>query len=118
MTRFLAGISMVGASFLGGFLAVSLSGNTKAAAKPEAAAFDTIEVRVLKIVDTQGVTRAWLGMEEGEPLLVMQTAGEKPRLVLGTDPDGAGLALIGTFEKEKSPIVIAGDDGKVIWKAP
>jgi len=106
------------AAFLGGILAVSLFEQCIAASEKERATFDTIEVRVLKVVDKEGKTRAWLGMEEGDPLFVMQTASGKPRMALGAGPDGAGLALIGTFKKEKSPISIVGDDAKVIWKAP
>lgn len=78
---------------------------------------DSLEVRVLKVVDESGKTRAWLGIEEGDPLFVMQNASGEPRMALGAHEAGASMSLIG--DEEKTGIAVFDPkDKRVVWKAP
>ena len=107
----------VTAAFLGGMVSGRLPGAVQAAAENDTQKLDTLEVRVLKVVDREGRTRAWLGIEEGDPIFVMQDAAGEPRMVLGAHAEGAGISLMGD-QKKTGIVVFEPTDKRVVWKAP
>lgn len=105
------------AAFFGGMVAGGLPRGALAAVDDGMRKMDSLEVRVLKVVDESGKTRAWLGMEEGDPLFVMQSGSGEPRMALGAHDTGASMSLIG--DEEKTGIAIFDPkDKRVVWKAP
>jgi hypothetical protein len=105
------------AAFLGGMVSAKLPSGVHAAANNGTAKQDVLEVRVLKIVDKAGKTRAWLGIEEGDPLFVMHGKSGEPRMALGAHDAGASLSMIG--EEKKTGIAIFEPTKKrVVWQAP
>ena len=69
------------------------------------------------MVDKAGRTRAWLGIEEGDPLFMMESRSGEPRMALGADDTGAGMTLIG--QKDKTGIVIFEPTKKdIVWRVP
>ena len=105
------------AAFLGGMVSAKLPGAVHAAVDHDAQKLDTLEVRALKVVDKEGRTRAWLGMEEGVPLFVMEDKNGEPRVALGASDAGASLSLIGGENKTGIAIFEAADK-RVVWRAP
>jgi hypothetical protein len=107
------------AAFVGGMVSARLpSGmHTHAAADKDTRKLDTLEVRVLKVVDKEGRPRAWLGMEEGDPLLVMESGSGEPRMVLGAHERGASLSLTGD-ERRTGIAIVDTVGGRVVWRAP
>ena len=107
----------VTAAFLGGMLSARLPSRAQAAIDDDTERLDVLEVRVLKVVDKAGRTRAWLGIEEGDPIFVMESKSGEPRMALAVGDTGAGLSLIG--EKEKTGIaIIESTTEDIVWRAP
>jgi hypothetical protein len=107
----------VSAAFVGGMVSAKLPDVVHAAADDGTQKLDTLEVRVLKVVDKEGRTRAWLGMEEGDPLFVMQTRSGEPRMAFGAHDTGAGISLMGD-EKKTGVVVFEPEKKRVVWQAP
>ncbi len=107
----------VTAAFVGGMVSAKLPGVVHAAAEDGTQELDTLEVRVLKVVDKEGRTRAWLGIEEGDPLFVMESRDSEPRMVLGTHDTGASLSLMGDAKKT-GIAVFEPEHRRVVWHAP
>lgn len=105
------------AAFLGGIVSAALPGGVFAASNGDTEKLDVLEVRVLKVVDKEGRTRAWLGVEEGDPLFVMESTNGEPRMALGAHDAGASLSLMG--EENKTGIAIFDpSDKRAVWRAP
>ncbi|HIJ65156.1 MAG TPA: hypothetical protein HPP77_04325 [Candidatus Hydrogenedentes bacterium] len=109
-------------AFLGGMVSAKLPGRVHAATDRAVEKLDVLEVRVLKVVDKAGRTRAWLGIEEGDPLFVMESKSGEPRMALGAHDAGASLSLIG--QKGKTGIAIfestkvSPTEHDIVWRAP
>jgi hypothetical protein len=105
------------AAFGEGMVSAKLPDSMQVAADDGTQRLDTLEVGVLNVVDKEGKTRAWLGMEEGEPLFVMQTRSGEPRKALAAHDTRAGLSLMGD-EKKTGIMVFEPPDKRVVWRAP
>ncbi len=107
----------VTAAFAGGMVSNRLPGAVHAATDNDTQKLDTLEVRVLKVVDREGRTRAWLGIEEGDPLFVMESNDGEPRFALGAHDAGASLSLMGD-QKKTGIAIFESADKRVVWRAP
>mgnify|MGYP001615187780 CR=1 FL=1 len=107
----------VTAAFLGGMVSDKLPSGVHAAVDNDTNRLDSLEVRVLKVVDKAGRTRAWLGIEEGDPLFVMESKKGEPRMVLGAHDAGASLSLIGE-EKKTGIAIFEPTNERVVWRVP
>ena len=104
-------------AFLGGMVSPKLPSRAHAATDDDTTKMDVLEVRVLKVVDKAGRTRAFLGIEEGDPLFVMLNKNDEPRMSFGASDTGAGLSLMG--EKDKTGIIIfEPTTEEIVWRAP
>ncbi len=107
----------VTAAFLGGMVSGKLPSRVHAAADSDTEKPDYLAVRGLRVVDKAGKMRAYLGMEEGDPLFFMENKSGKPRVVLGAYDAGASLSLMG--DEDKTGIAIfEPTEERVVWRAP
>jgi hypothetical protein len=88
---------------------------------------DTIQAKEFLLSDSDGYTRAWLGMGDEGPMLVMYDSDGVERVTLDINNSGTGLGLYDDAEFMRASMSVGSDGPSLdlyddleysIWKAP